>query len=290
MSDPNKNPGEGKKKNHGAQNGAKQMYDALGMHGKTNALLIIEDEKIIYASPAYINMMGYAEKEYKAMDQEDIQSNIHPDDKEDVNRIVSDSLRLQKPEAYYRFREKTNSGQYILREDYARFQYDDQGNHIRTYVVCRDISEEDTQENTVKRQNIKVLIAEDNRMNMMLTQELLLDMDPGIHIIEAWNGKEAVEQFRKELPDIVLMDVNMPEKDGYQASKEIRQAEKEKNLSRRPIIAITARTHKGEKQRCLDADMDEYLPKPVQETDFVNTVNTFLMRMQVTKQAHKKKQ
>lgn len=276
-------PDRGKKQTNQSSQG-ENKDPGIAKHGQTNALLIIEDEKITYASPAYRDMMGYREGEPLDADQEDIQKNIHPDDKEKLQQIIGESIRHQKPEACYRFREKTRSGKYILREDYARFEYNAEGRHVRTYVVCREVpaSGEEADEKQPDSP-VRVLIAEDNRMNMMLTQELLRDMNSNLVLIEAWDGQEAVDQFRKHLPEIVLMDINMPEKDGYQAAREIRQIEQEGQRKRAPIIAITARTKTGEKERCLEAGMDMYLPKPLQEQSFVSLVGSFLDDMQAKK-------
>ncbi len=119
----------------------------------------------------------------------------------------------------------------------------------------------------------KVLVAEDNRLNMMIAKDQLKHLLPDCQIIEAWDGKQAVALFEEHTPDMVLMDIHMPEKDGYEATKEIRKIERALNLQRRPIIAITARTQKGEQQRCLEAGMDDYLPKPLQENDFVASIS-----------------
>lgn len=281
MDKPKGHPRQGGGREPGDQDDERMLHSELGMQGDTNALLIIEDEKIIYASQAYLKMMGYGPGESLETSPHDIQENIHPEDKERINKTISDSLRDNQPEAYYRFREKTKSGKYIQREDYARFQYDEQGNLIRTYVICREVPAKGLSRDSKKKtKKIKVLIAEDNRMNMLLTQELLRELNAGLVILEAWDGQEAIEMFKKHLPDIVLMDINMPEKDGFQACRTIRKTEEELQLKRRPVIAITARRSPEERERCLDAGMDEYLPKPVQEKDFVRTLSDFLKELQ----------
>jgi signal transduction histidine kinase/CheY-like chemotaxis protein len=105
-----------------------------------------------------------------------------------------------------------------------------------------------------------ILITEDNHVNMMLARTIIKEILPEGRIIEANNGKEAIEQFIKEKPNIVFMDVQMPELNGYQAATEIRKLEKDGRI---PIIALTAATVKGEKEKCLGAGMDDYLIKPV---------------------------
>jgi serine/threonine protein kinase/CheY-like chemotaxis protein len=105
-----------------------------------------------------------------------------------------------------------------------------------------------------------ILITEDHHVNMLLAKAIIKEILPESRIIEAINGKEAIDQFIKEKPDIIFMDVQMPELNGYEAATEIRMLEKE---GRVPIIALTAATIKGERKKCLEAGMDDYLTKPV---------------------------
>lgn len=110
----------------------------------------------------------------------------------------------------------------------------------------------------------KVLIAEDEAINLKLAKILIGRNLPEAEIISAGNGREAVELFEQNNPDIILMDIQMPEWDGYRAATEIRKLE-ENRKSRIPIIALTAGTVKGEADRCREAGMDDYLSKPVSE-------------------------
>ncbi len=111
---------------------------------------------------------------------------------------------------------------------------------------------------------LKVLITEDNELNMELTEIIVNDLFEEVDIIQAVNGKEAVKQYKKHTPDIILMDIQMPEMNGYEATKQIRATQVEKTEA--PfIIALTAATIKGEKEKALEAGMDDYLTKPVAE-------------------------
>ncbi len=107
---------------------------------------------------------------------------------------------------------------------------------------------------------IKIMIAEDNPINMLLATTILRHIIPGVTILAAVNGTEAVEMVRKEMPTLIFMDLQMPEMNGYEATMVIRRFEK---TTRVPIIALTAGTVKGEKERCLEAGMDDYVTKPV---------------------------
>lgn len=110
----------------------------------------------------------------------------------------------------------------------------------------------------------KILIVEDNSVNMMLVKIIVNKVFPKAKIIEAVNGNQSVELYKLHKPDIILMDIQMPEKDGYTASKEIREIEGENEEKiHTPIIALTAGVIKGEKEKCLNAGMDDYLPKPI---------------------------
>lgn len=109
----------------------------------------------------------------------------------------------------------------------------------------------------------RVLIVEDVHINMLLMKAILKSMYPDVQTFEAANGKEAVEQFHVVQPDIIFMDVQMPEMDGYEATTQIRAHE---SASGRhvPIVALTAGIMKEEKDQCFEAGMDYFLTKPVE--------------------------
>ena len=105
-----------------------------------------------------------------------------------------------------------------------------------------------------------ILLAEDTPANQKLLAEIL--RRGGHRVALAANGQEAVEMASRERYDLVLMDVQMPVMDGFQATAAIR-AEDERRGRRTPIMAMTARAMRGDRQRCLDAGMDGYLAKPI---------------------------
>ncbi len=104
----------------------------------------------------------------------------------------------------------------------------------------------------------KVLIAEDNPTNMKYAQTALSMFSKDIQIIEAWNGEEAYELYLKHKPDLILMDIVMPDVDGFQATGMIRLHD-----SKIPIVAMTAKALKADRQDCLEEGMDDYISKPV---------------------------
>lgn len=106
----------------------------------------------------------------------------------------------------------------------------------------------------------KVLLAEDNEVNQMVVAEILDSAGYQYHIVE--NGREAVEAISRERYDLVLMDCQMPEMDGFQATAHIR---KDESSSGRhiPIIALTANATKADREKCLAGGMDDYISKPI---------------------------
>lgn len=123
--------------------------------------------------------------------------------------------------------------------------------------------------------DIKVLLVEDNKINMLLAKTLIKRIITNCTIFEAKDGNEAVEVYSKEKPDVILMDIQMPNKNGYEATDEIRQFEDAKNI---PIIAITAGIMVGDKEKCFEAGMDDYLPKPIIQSDLEKILYKWLQK------------
>jgi CheY-like chemotaxis protein/HPt (histidine-containing phosphotransfer) domain-containing protein len=126
---------------------------------------------------------------------------------------------------------------------------------------------------------ITILIAEDNTVNMLLVKSILENVLPNAKLIEAENGLVAIEKFQAEHPDIIFMDIRMPEKNGYEATEHIRKLETTTHV---PIIALTAGAAKGEKERCLEAGMDDYVSKPVVQNTILKMVSKWLTNLPAT--------
>ncbi|MFP4581019.1 MAG: PAS domain S-box protein [Candidatus Sumerlaeia bacterium] len=117
---------------------------------------------------------------------------------------------------------------------------------------------------------VEVLVAEDNPINQMVAEGMLMDLGMSVDCVS--NGREAVEAVQQKPYDLVLMDCQMPEMDGFEATGRIR------SLDGRyvPIIAMTAAAMKGDREKCLDAGMDDYLAKPVQIEEIRKMVSKYL--------------
>ncbi|MGZ9735960.1 PAS domain S-box protein [Flavobacterium sp. GNP002] len=121
----------------------------------------------------------------------------------------------------------------------------------------------------------KVLIVEDNKINMLLAKTLVKRIISNCIVFEAKDGNEAVELYKKEQPDVILMDIQMPNKNGYEATDEIRQLKDSESI---PIIAITAGIMVGDKEKCLEAGMNDYLPKPIIQLDLEKVLYKWLSK------------
>jgi two-component system, sensor histidine kinase and response regulator len=107
---------------------------------------------------------------------------------------------------------------------------------------------------------LRVLLAEDNAVNRVVASRLLEKQ--GHHVAIATTGREALVALRREHYDVVLMDVQMPDMDGFEATRAIRAMEQHTGRHQQ-IIALTAHAMIGDRERCLEAGMDAYLAKPI---------------------------
>ena len=119
------------------------------------------------------------------------------------------------------------------------------------------------------RRELRVLLAEDNVVNQRLATRLLERR--GHQVLTATTGREALEILALQTFDVILMDVQMPDMDGLEATREIRASERTRS-TRTPIVALTAHTMKGDRERCLAAGMDAYITKPLDAVEFLSVV------------------
>jgi CheY-like chemotaxis protein len=114
------------------------------------------------------------------------------------------------------------------------------------------------------RPALAILVAEDNPINQKVARRLLEGRGHSVEVVAS--GTEAVRAWERRIFDVIFMDVQMPEMDGYEATAEIRR--NERNTGRhQTIIAMTAHAMKGDRERCLESGMDGYLPKPIRVSE-----------------------
>lgn len=123
---------------------------------------------------------------------------------------------------------------------------------------------------------LDILVAEDNRVNQKLVNLMLGNHGATVRLTS--DGREAVLAQAERRPDVLLMDLQMPGMDGFEATTAIRSFELQKALGRLPIIALTANAMEGDRERCLAADMDGYVSKPVRSLDLVAEIRRCVTR------------
>lgn len=118
-----------------------------------------------------------------------------------------------------------------------------------------------------------VLYVEDNPDNRLLVRRILLSEDYGL--LEATNAHEALELIKTNKPDLILMDINMPDMDGYTLTAKIKMTP---GFERVPILALTANVMRGDKEKSLEAGCDGYIQKPIDFDELLREVARFLAR------------
>ncbi len=127
------------------------------------------------------------------------------------------------------------------------------------------------------RGGFKILVAEDVFLNMVLIKAMLSELGFTDEIVEAKNGIEAIEKYQQQSPDLILMDVHMPELDGIRATKKIREIESFTG-NKVPIIALTAGALKEEKEKCFANGMNDFLSKPLTPEKLLAMINKYLIK------------
>ena len=126
---------------------------------------------------------------------------------------------------------------------------------------------------------LTVLLAEDNDVNILLAKTIIQRIAPQATIIISLNGEDAVRRYKELTPDIILMDIQMPLMNGYEATEAIRQIEAEAGGTIHvPIVALTAGNLKGEREKCLEAGMDDFMAKPFVETALNALLNKWVWK------------
>ena len=122
----------------------------------------------------------------------------------------------------------------------------------------------------IEQKTLTILVAEDNGSNFKLIESIL---GKDYHLLHAWNGKEAIELYREYEPQLILMDINMPVMDGYEATREIR-----KFSLQVPIIAVTAFAYASDEQKAMDNGFNAYMSKPINAPQLRANITSILPR------------
>ncbi|WP_293889842.1 PAS domain S-box protein [Flavobacterium sp.] len=154
---------------------------------------------------------------------------------------------------------------FVLEVNYSNQQTTDKNVKVILKTVSVDT--------IVTNQEKIVFIVEDNKISMLLAKTLMKQILPNAQIFELENGKESLEKIQIVIPDLILMDIQMPVMNGYDATVEIRKIPKAKNV---PIIALTAGTILGEKEKCIQFGMNDYIPKPIDKDFLVKIISKWI--------------
>ena len=127
-----------------------------------------------------------------------------------------------------------------------------------------------------QKRRVRFLLAEDNETNQKVALGILKNFGYKTDVVS--NGKKAVEAMERIPYDIVLMDCQMPQLDGYAATKEIRSSQSKVLNHKVPIIAMTANVMKGDREKCLAAGMDDYIPKPINTEKLLKVIEKWLLK------------
>jgi two-component system sensor histidine kinase/response regulator len=138
----------------------------------------------------------------------------------------------------------------------------------------------------IPSRRLRVLLAEDNSVNQLVATRLL--QKRGHHVVVTANGREALSALKlaalkNEPYDVVLMDVQMPEMDGIEATIALRELEKESG-HHQPVVALTAMVIKGDRERCIAAGMDGYLSKPIRQLELDEILDGYTANLESTEE------
>ncbi len=142
----------------------------------------------------------------------------------------------------------------------------------RIYEPDLEIPDKTIKEVSINIINKRILIAEDNSVNMLLSKILINSFLPNAEIIEASSGIEAIEYCKKNKVDLIYMDIQMPDLNGYEVTQILRTELKIEI----PILALTAGTIKGEAEKCISAGMNDFISKPVSQSDIYKSLKKWL--------------
>ncbi|MCD0487179.1 PAS domain S-box protein [Pedobacter sp. MC2016-14] len=201
---------------------------------------------------------------------------------ETIRKIRENFLRTSAEQAFILLHSSSDDGKIIATSEELKIAYRltkplkmQELYHAlsRLHHKATNTKQPDTEEKQPSSLAFLILVAEDNAINMLLARTIIKKIAPNTTVIEARNGLEALDLCKNKLPDLIFMDIQMPEMNGYEATKAIREINDQRHV---PIIALTAGNVKGEKEKCLSSGMDDFLVKPFLENDILTTFNKWL--------------
>ncbi len=152
--------------------------------------------------------------------------------------------------------------------------------NLERSVTGETLEKADPPQEKTSHPSIRILLAEDNPVNRKLAITVLTKS--GFTVEPAVNGKQALAALEKKSYDVILMDVQMPEMDGFEATAAIRTSGKP--YATTPILAMTAHAMQGDREKCLKAGMDDYLTKPIQPKALIRAINSWATKSKLTKE------
>lgn len=117
----------------------------------------------------------------------------------------------------------------------------------------------------------RILVVEDNPDNRTLITDLLIALN--FQVLEATDGVQGVEMALQEKPDLILMDLSLPQKDGWEATREIKA---NREVAHIPVIALTAHAMLGDRERALEAGCNDYITKPINVMELTSKLKTYI--------------
>ncbi|MBC8550446.1 MAG: response regulator, partial [Candidatus Brocadiales bacterium] len=154
----------------------------------------------------------------------------------------------------------------IVTGKHANFREDTSSRIVTRYSITED-----------NKLRVRILVAEDNIVNQKIALRIL-DKKLGYHADLVANGKEALESLKSLDYDLVLMDCQMPEMDGYEATRAIRDNSSSVRNPGIPIIAMTANAMKGDREKCIEVGMDDYIAKPINVKELADVIERNIVK------------
>ena len=142
-------------------------------------------------------------------------------------------------------------------------------------IISNGLKNKNSINNYSQNLNKKILVVDDSAINRLLVSTIIKKILPNCVLIEAENGLQAFEQFKKHLPDLIFMDIHMPEMDGYEATELILNSSPNKNVN---IIALTGENNKIDKRKCKTTGMKTTISKPIKIEDLENIINKYYFK------------